>query len=95
MPRYLFHLRLVDGDIQDEDGVEYPDVATATQEARASLLELAADAVRSGNVFDTVSVIIFDTKGRRVAEILSEHALSDLIDPALLAHASERSDPLS
>jgi hypothetical protein len=48
MPRYYFHIQAYDGQlIEDEEGSDLPDDATALEEAIASTHDLAADAARS------------------------------------------------
>lgn len=46
MPRYFFDTSIGESRSPDETGLEYPDVPTAVREARRSLPELVAEALR-------------------------------------------------
>jgi len=58
MPRYYFHIQAHDDQmIEDSEGSDLPDDATALEEAIASAHDMAADAARSGRHADKSIVV--------------------------------------
>ena len=70
MSRYFLHLRDFRGDlIEDEEGWDFPGLATARDEAMRALHELLGEAVRHGQDLDFEAVIVADDHGRHVASV--------------------------
>jgi hypothetical protein len=63
MPRYFFHILSGGVTVEDEEGMELPDMAAARQEAVASARDLALSADRDGFGKETRSVRIVDAAG--------------------------------
>jgi len=63
MPRYFFHILSGGVTVEDEEGMELPDMAAARQEAVASGRDLALSADRDGFGKETRSVRIVDAAG--------------------------------
>lgn len=69
MPRYYFHIRENRRIIEDSDGAELPDLASAKQEAVLAARELLTDMLRCGMTIDGEEFLICDEYGNQVAKI--------------------------
>jgi hypothetical protein len=63
MPRYFFHILSGGETVEDEEGMDLPDMAAARQEAVASARDLALSADKDGFGKETRSVQIIDAAG--------------------------------
>ena len=62
MPRFFFHLCSRSGElIRDEEGLELPDLATATREAARAVNRLARDAELGGDDYNGWRFEIIET----------------------------------
>jgi hypothetical protein len=64
MGRFYFHVKEGNELVPDEDGIELPDIATATREALLAARELLAEAIRLGKPTAPESIIVADRSGR-------------------------------
>jgi hypothetical protein len=63
MPRYFFHILSGGVTVEDDEGIDLPDMAAARQEAVASARDLALSADKDGFGKETRSVQIVDAAG--------------------------------
>jgi hypothetical protein len=64
MGRFYFHVKEANELIPDHEGVELPDVATATREALHAARELLADAIKLGKPTCPEAILIADESGQ-------------------------------
>lgn len=74
MPRFFFHLRN-DLSVDDEEGVDLADLASARSHAIANIRELACEAVRSGELVLGHKIEVADESGSRVLTITYADAI--------------------
>lgn len=76
MPVYFFHILRGTARIEDEEGEELPDMAAARQEVVASVRDLVADDMRSGQPIDLSDRIeIANLSGRVMATMTFREAI--------------------
>jgi hypothetical protein len=63
MGRFYFHVKEGNEMISDEEGIDLPDVATATQEALRAARELLAEAIKLGKPTSPEAIMIADETG--------------------------------
>lgn len=63
MSRYFFHIVDDETRLLDEEGLEFPDLITATKEAEASAHELMLQDLKSGRELDNRRIEITDATG--------------------------------
>jgi hypothetical protein len=61
--QYFFHIRAGAARILDEEGLEFPDIAAARAEMRASAVDLATAALRAGVGVDERILELEDDSG--------------------------------
>ena len=81
MVRFYFHIQMREKILPDLDGIELPDIATATDEALLTLREMLADAIRTGNKNMPDRLIITDSVGRELAVVSLADALPKALRP--------------
>ena len=69
MPRYFFNIRDHEGLSQDNEGLEYPDVATARREADLGVRGMLAEAIKRKETVDARTMEVTDERGEVVATI--------------------------
>jgi uncharacterized protein YbjQ (UPF0145 family) len=70
MSRYFFHIVNPDASVAlDEEGAEFGSYEAAMQEARDSVRELAADALRHGNEIIGIAIQITNAVGKMVGVV--------------------------
>ncbi|NLS07165.1 hypothetical protein HGP14_34760 [Rhizobium sp. P32RR-XVIII] len=67
MARYYFHIRTGDQLVEDDEGVELPNVAAVQQEARNAAREMIAELVMGGEQIAAQRFEIVDESGDIVA----------------------------
>lgn len=67
MRKYYFDVRAGSNLTEDKDGIAFPDLGAAHEEALAAVLEIAKGRLREG--LDAISVEVGDDLGRRVATL--------------------------
>jgi hypothetical protein len=88
MTRYHLHLRDFGGDVtQDEEGLEFSNVAAARDHALTDIQELLADAIKHGKDADIESIIMTDERGGIIASVPVVAALPALIVSSLKGSA--------
>ena len=80
--RYHFHLRDGAEVIPDEEGSEFATFAAARAEARASLLDLVKDDIRSGQPAINWRVEIADRQGKVIDSISLDFFSTEYLRPA-------------
>jgi hypothetical protein len=63
MPVYYFHVRDEKLLLEDKEGTDLPDLASAFTEARASAREIAADSLKANEAIDGRQIEIVDATG--------------------------------
>ena len=70
MPRYFFHVRSLGGAVAvDTEGIELPDLETATAKAEQSAAELSFEALESDELIKVEAIEIADMTGDILAVI--------------------------
>jgi hypothetical protein len=67
MGRFHFHLQAGDQIVQDDQGVDLPDLSAAQREAILAARELLAEAIKSGKPKVPEAFVIADEGGRALA----------------------------
>jgi len=67
MGRFYFHLQAGDQIVQDDEGVDLPDLSAAQREAILAARELLAEAIKSGKAEVPEAFVIADEVGRALA----------------------------
>jgi len=80
--RYHFNLRNGTDVIPDEEGSEFANFAAARAEARASLLDLVKDDLRSGQPAINWHIEIADHSGRLIDSISLDFFSTEYLRPA-------------
>jgi hypothetical protein len=75
MARFFFHLSSDRGLIEDDNGLDLPDLAAARQAAFEAARGLAAQAVRRGEDGPWNAIVVTDAAGKPVLELPLEEAL--------------------
>jgi hypothetical protein len=75
MPRYFFHLRKDNEFIEDEEGVDLPDLLAVGDEALQAAREIIAERVKLGQPIEEREFVVFDERGQHVAAIPLKAAL--------------------
>jgi len=70
MHRFFFDTSIGDSPTRDNEGIEYPDEATAIRDARRSLSDLVAEAVSRS--LGSCAVTIRDSGGRIITRVSAE-----------------------
>lgn len=70
MPRFFFHLQEAEQRIQDDVGIELPDVQAALDYAEQAARDILSDEVRQGEVVDQESIQVIDESGALVSSLL-------------------------
>jgi hypothetical protein len=76
MPRYFFNIREGDALSRDEEGAEFPDVASAREEGEAGARELLAEIITENGTADSRVMEVTDEAGAVVAEIAFKSLLA-------------------
>jgi len=84
MPRYFFHVYDEDRMIPDEEGILCEDFAAAKNEAKASALDLAQQAIGQGSATASMCVEIHDETGKVLAALNVAEVLARPISPHLI-----------
>jgi hypothetical protein len=74
MPLYFFHVGS-STTAMDREGLDYPDIAAAREEALEALREIIADEVKSGSVPKYENIAISDEAGECVATVTFNDAI--------------------
>jgi len=70
MPLYFLNIRHPDNAlVSDKEGEEFKDYETARSEAAASIQDIAADAVRSGEKIPGLAIEITDRTGKPLGSV--------------------------
>jgi hypothetical protein len=69
MTRYFFHLRNGRNLIEDEEGLEFPDLDAACKEADASAREMLAEAIKMGHDDAPDAIVVCDAEGEKLYEV--------------------------
>jgi hypothetical protein len=84
MSRYYLHLRDFEGNVtQDEEGFEFPSLATARDHALMDMRELLAEGIKSGEEVQIEAIILADDHGRHVASVPLVAAMPSTVVKAL------------
>ena len=75
MPKFLFHIKQVVGTTFDPEGMEFANIGVATAEAELAMVQIAVESIRTSSPFDGISLIICDTDGNPVAEVVADDVL--------------------
>jgi hypothetical protein len=67
MGRFHFHLQAGDQIVQDDQGIDLPDLSAAQREAILAARELLAEAIKSGKPEVPEAFVIADEVGRALA----------------------------
>jgi hypothetical protein len=76
MPTYYFHIRKADTIVNDEQGVDLPDLAAAREEARQALREMVAGHVSAGEKVRILAIEICDDRRNDLATVTLASAIS-------------------
>jgi hypothetical protein len=81
--RYFFHIRDRKlGFIRDEEGEECPDLATAIEQAKASIHELVSDTIKFGGKLDDRVMDIMNTDHALCASISFTETVAGTLEEA-------------
>jgi hypothetical protein len=84
MPRFYLHIRTGDGVIEDEEGVDFPDHATAIAEAVRGARCLMTGEVTEGTLCLDQSIEVHDAAGQHLTSVPFTEALTLVTAPELL-----------
>lgn len=77
VPLFFFHIRTSDGVIEDEDGVELPNIEVAREEALESAREIMAEKLRDDETIDHLEAYeIADETGETLVKVLFADAIT-------------------
>ncbi|WP_092990059.1 hypothetical protein [Rhizobium sp. NFR03] len=79
MQKYFLHLNYLRECVQDPDGAELPDLETAKSDARDTIREMAADALRAKRKFTLTSIRVGSESGQLLAEVSVAETLAEVI----------------
>jgi hypothetical protein len=74
MPHYFFHLRTNDGVERDDEGITFPSLDQARDDARTCLFEMASDEIPAGRKTTVQGIDITDDRGTIFARVDMAHA---------------------
>jgi uncharacterized protein YoaH (UPF0181 family) len=76
MPTFYFHIRQRDNMVNDEEGVDLPNLTAAREEARQALREMVAAHISAGEEVRTVAIEICDGHRNDLATVSLASAIS-------------------
>jgi hypothetical protein len=71
--------------VTDIEGTDLPDIEAAKAEARATIKEIAAEALRGGRKLTLLSVRIRSENGKVLGEVFVPEAVSDIMPATALS----------
>lgn len=80
MPYLYLHLREGDDLIEDPDGSDYPDLATAELAALSGLRDIVGESLKWGQPVKTRAIVIADADGNSLATVTLPDAMKGILE---------------